>query len=167
MGNVNIMKEKYSKLNSLKVSTKLLEFVNNELLKNTSVNPKKFWVNFEKAIYELTPINKKLLKIRESLQKQIDEWHIKNKGNEFDLIEYKKFLKKIGYLVETDPDFVIKTKNVDKEISSIAGPQLVVPIMNERYALNAANARWVSLHSPGFVRNRFRYRIRCFHSSPK
>ena len=146
MGNVNIMKEKYSKLNSLKVSTKLLEFVNNELLKNTSVNPKKFWVNFEKAVYELTPINKELLKIRENLQKKIDEWHIKNKGNEFDLIEYKKFLKKIGYLVETGPDFVIKTKNVDKEISSIAGPQLVVPIMNERYALNAANARWVSLY---------------------
>ena len=80
------------------------------------------------------------------MQKQIDSWHIKNKGNELNLEEYKKFLKEIGYLKEVGPDFKIKTSNVDEEITSIAGPQLVVPIMNERYALNAANARWMSLY---------------------
>ncbi len=79
-------------------------------------------------------------------KKKIDTWHIKNKGNEINIEEYKKFLKEIGYLKEVGPDFKIKTKNIDEEISSIAGPQLVVPIMNERYALNAANARWMSLY---------------------
>ncbi|MDA9066136.1 malate synthase G, partial [Candidatus Pelagibacter sp.] len=79
-------------------------------------------------------------------QKKIDDWHIANRGNEINLEEYKKFLKKINYLKEIGPDFKIKTSNVDEEITSIAGPQLVVPIMNERYALNAANARWMSLY---------------------
>ncbi|RZO63286.1 MAG: malate synthase G, partial [Candidatus Pelagibacterales bacterium] len=82
----------------------------------------------------------------EDLQKKIDEWHIKNKGNKINIEEYKKFLKEIGYLKEIGSDFKIETTNIDKEISSIAGPQLVVPIMNERYALNAANARWMSLY---------------------
>ncbi len=140
------MKENYSKVNNLKVSTKLLEFVDNELLKGTSIDPKKFWINFEKVVYDLTPKNKELLETRETLQKKIDDWHILNKGNNLNFSEYKNFLKKIGYLINEGPDFLIKTKNVDREISSIAGPQLVVPIMNERYALNAANARWVSLY---------------------
>ena len=78
------------------------------------------------------------------MQKQIDNWHIKNKGNEFNLSEYKKFLTEIGYLKEEGDDFEISTQNVDEEITSIAGPQLVVPVMNARYALNAANARWMS-----------------------
>jgi malate synthase len=143
---MSAMKDKYTKINNLSVSNVLLEFVNNELLKGTKITPKIFWEGFDKEVHQLAPKNKKLIQIREDLQKNLDDWHIKNKGNEINLEEYKKFLKKIGYLKEVGPDFKIKTKNVDEEITSIAGPQLVVPIMNERYALNAANARWMSLY---------------------
>ncbi|MDC3308403.1 malate synthase G, partial [Candidatus Pelagibacter sp.] len=140
------MKEQYTKIHNLSVSNKLLNFVNEELFKDTNISSEKFWEGFDKAVHELAPKNKDLLKIREDLQKKIDDWHITNKGNEINLKEYKKFLKEIGYLKEVGPDFKIKTNNVDEEITSIAGPQLVVPIMNERYALNAANARWMSLY---------------------
>jgi len=140
------MKEQYTKIHNLSVSNNLLNFVNEELLKDTNISSKNFWEGFNKVVHELAPENKDLLKIREDLQKKIDDWHIQNKGNEINLKEYKKFLKEIGYLKEVGPDFKIKTSNVDEEITSIAGPQLVVPIMNERYALNAANARWMSLY---------------------
>ena len=136
----------YQDVNNLKVSDDLLSFVNNELLKGTTISSEKFWLGFDKAAHELTPKNKELIKTREDLQKKIDDWHIKNKGKEPNLNEYKNFLKKIGYLREEGPDFKIETNNVDIEISKIAGPQLVVPIMNARYTLNAANARWVSLY---------------------
>ena len=95
---------------------------------------------------ELEPKNRELINIRETLQKKIDDWHIKNKGNEIKLDEYKNFLYEIGYLKEEGADFSIETENIDDEITKIAGPQLVVPIMNARYALNAANARWMSLY---------------------
>ena len=101
---------------------------------------------FEKSINELAPKNRELLNIRKNLQDRIDEWHKKNKGKEIDLNEYKKFLLEIGYLKKEGPDFKIETKDVDEEITSVAGPQLVVPVMNARYALNAANARWMSLY---------------------
>ncbi|MDB9931018.1 malate synthase G [Candidatus Pelagibacter sp.] len=140
------MKEQYTKIHNLSVSNKLLNFINEELLKDTNISSEKFWEGFDKVVHELAPKNKELLKIREDLQKKIDNWHIANKGNEINLEEYKKFLKEINYLKEVGPDFKIKTNNVDEEITSIAGPQLVVPIMNERYALNAANARWMSLY---------------------
>jgi len=144
--NMGAMKDQYTKLHNLSISTELLNFVNEELLKNTNISSKKFWEGFDRVVHELAPKNKELIQIREVLQKKIDAWHIKNRGNEINLEEYKKFLKEIGYLKEVGHDFQIKTKNVDEEITSTAGPQLVVPIMNERYALNAANARWMSLY---------------------
>ena len=140
------MTSNYQGVNNLKVSGELLSFVNNELLKNTNISSEKFWLGFDKAVHELAPTNKKLIETRKILQKNIDDWHIQNKGEEIKIEEYKKFLKKIGYLKDEGPDFKIETSNVDDEIAQIAGPQLVVPIMNARYTLNAANARWVSLY---------------------
>ena len=140
------MSKNYQSVNSIKVSKELLSFVNNELLKGTDISPEKFWLGFDSAINSLTPKNKELIKVRENLQKKIDGWHIDKKGSQIKIEEYKKFLKEIGYLKDEGPDFKIDTSNVDDEIKSIAGPQLVVPIMNARYALNAANARWVSLY---------------------
>jgi len=131
---------------NLKVNYDLLEFVNDELLPGTNIDPIKFWSGFDKAVHELTTINKKLLFIRDEMQKKIDKWHVDNKGKEFDTKAYENFLKEIGYLVKEGPAFSIETKNVDSEISNIAGPQLVVPVMNARYSLNAANARWGSLY---------------------
>ena len=140
------MSTNYQNLNNLKVSKDLLTFVNNELLENTNITAEKFWLGFDKAIHELAPKNKELLQIRKNLQKKIDDWHIKNKGAKVEINQYKKFLKEIGYLKDEGPDFKIETTDVDDEITKIAGPQLVVPIMNARYTLNAANARWVSLY---------------------
>ena len=140
------MKEKYLKINRLSVSRNLANFINKELLPGTSINKKKFWRDFDKTIHELSPKNRKLLQKRERLQKTIDALHIDKKGNQLNLKEYTKFLKKIGYLKKTGKNFKIKTKNVDIEISSICGPQLVCPVSNARFLLNAANARWVSLY---------------------
>ncbi len=136
----------YIDIGNLKVSENLVKFVNEELLAETNINPDRFWSGFDRSVHELAPKNKELLEKRKDLQKKIDDWHIQNKGKEININEYKKFLKKIGYLVDTGPNFKIETNNVDDEITKIAGPQLVVPIMNARYALNAANARWVSLY---------------------
>ena len=140
------MQNNYVKVNNLSISEKLLNFVNDELLKDTKISPQKFWSGFDKMVHELAPRNKELIETRKNLQKKIDTWHIKNKGNPIEIEEYKKFLKEIDYLKDEGPDFNIETMNVDDEITSIAGPQLVVPIMNARYTLNAANARWVSLY---------------------
>ena len=140
------MGDSFIKINTLSVSKNLADFVKNELLTGLDVNEKDFWDGFDKSINELAPINKKLLEVRETLQSEIDLWLKKNRNGEFNHQEYKNFLKEIGYLKEEGNDFKIDTKNLDSEISSIAGPQLVVPIMNSRYTLNAANARWVSLY---------------------
>mgnify|MGYP001980610967 CR=1 FL=1 len=94
----------YQSINNLKVSKDLYLFVNNELLKDTDISPEKFWLGFDKIVHKLTPINKELIKTRESLQKKIDEWHIKNKSNEIKFEDYKKFLLQIGYLKEKGPD---------------------------------------------------------------
>ena len=140
------MSKNYQNVNNLKISEELLSFVNKELLKDLDISSEKFWEGFDNAVHDLAPKNKELIQIRENLQKKIDDWHINNKGNEIEIEQYKKFLKEIGYLKEEGPDFKIETSNVDDEIAKIAGPQLVVPIMNARYTLNAANARWVSLY---------------------
>ena len=140
------MSDSFIKINTLSVSKNLADFVKNELLPGLNVSEKDFWDGFDNSINELAPINKRLLEIRETLQSEIDLWLKKNRNGEFSHDEYKKFLKKIGYLKEERSDFKIDTKNLDSEISKIAGPQLVVPIMNSRYTLNAANARWVSLY---------------------
>ena len=132
--------------NGLKISSTLFEFVNNEAIPGTGVVSEDFWSKFSKVVHELTPINKALIKKRETVQKKIDDWHVSNKGKDFDKVQYVEFLKSINYLVRESDDFKIKTKNVDYEISSVAGPQLVVPVDNARYALNAANARWGSLY---------------------
>ncbi len=140
------MSDSFIKINTLSVSKNLADFVKNELLAGLDVNEKDFWDGFDKSINELAPINKKLLEVRETLQSEINLWLKKNRNGEFNHQEYKNFLKEIGYLKEEGNDFKIDTRNLDSEISSIAGPQLVVPIMNSRYTLNAANARWVSLY---------------------
>ena len=140
------MKENYIKIKNLSVSEKLLNFVNEELIPGTKIKKEFFWDGFDRYVHELAPKNKKLLEIREKLQKNIDDWHKDRKGQKINIKKYKEFLTKIGYLKKTGPNFKIKTKNVDAEISKICGPQLVVPISNPRYTLNAANARWVSLY---------------------
>ena len=131
---------------NLKVDSRLLEFLNNEALPETGINTDNFWSKFDEAVHQLAPINKKLIKTREETQKKIDEWHISKKGIQINKDEYIKFLKSINYIVEEKEDFKIGTTNVDQEISSITGPQLVVPVDNARYVLNAANARWRSLY---------------------
>ncbi len=140
------MSEKYIKIENLSVSEVLYNFINEEAIPQSNINKKDFWQGFNEAVHELTPKNRELLKKRERIQIEIDRWHLDNKNEKFDENEYKNFLKKIGYLKDEGPDFKIKTKNLDDEISKIAGPQLVVPIMNSRYALNAANARFQSLY---------------------
>ncbi len=142
----SIMRSKYHSVNNLKVSEELLLFVNNELFNGTDISPEKFWEDFDKAVHELAPKNKELIDFREALQKKIDKWHIDNKGKNIQIKKYKNFLEEIGYLKDEGPDFKIETSDIDEEIATIAGPQLVVPIMNARYALNAANARWMSLY---------------------
>ena len=140
------MREQYIKIHNLSVAKNLADFVKNELLLDTNVGSDEFWKGFDKVVHELAPKNKKLLEIRETLQQEIDLWHKKNRDHEIDYNKYKNFLEEIGYLKKEGEDFKISTKNLDEEISNIAGPQLVVPIMNSRYSLNAANARWVSLY---------------------
>jgi len=140
------MKENYLKIKNLSVSENLANFINKELLPKTKINKEKFWKGFDKCVHELTPINIKLLQKREKLQKAIDALHIDKKDNRLNLKKYTKFLKKIGYLKKPGPNFKIKTRNVDLEISSVCGPQLVCPVSNARFLLNAANARWVSLY---------------------
>ncbi len=140
------MKEKYIKIRDLSVSVKLANFINVKLLPGTKISKERFWSGFNKYIHELSPKNKNLIEKRERIQKLIDTWHKENKDNRFNLKKYTDFLKKIGYLKKSGTNFKIKTKNVDNEISSICGPQLVCPVSNARFLLNAANARWVSLY---------------------
>lgn len=129
----------------LSIDKRLYDFVVTEVIPNTGVEADAFFAGFSKIVHELAPKNRSLLAKRDDLQAQIDAWYRKN-GAPSDLGAYESFLRDIGYLLPEGPDFKIETANVDPEISSIAGPQLVVPVMNARYALNAANARWGSLY---------------------
>ncbi len=140
------MAKKYISIGRLSIASKLFDFVNKELLPGTLITKGNFWRGLDKYAHELSPKNKNLLEVREILQKKIDIWHRDKKGGKINSKKYLNFLKEIGYLKKEIKNFKIKTKNVDDEISTIAGPQLVVPVMNARYALNAANARWGSLY---------------------
>lgn len=136
----------YVEQGNLQVDKELLNLINEEILSAVNIDTKDFWKSFEKIIKDLTPINKTLLEKRNELQEKIDTWHKNNDFDKNDLTKYKNFLKEIGYLIEEKEDFSITTQNVDEEIVLQAGPQLVVPVKNARFALNAANARWGSLY---------------------
>ena len=130
----------------LQVAKILYDFVNNEAIPGTGVEPAKFWAEMENILNEFAPRNKALLAKRDEIQATIDNWHRERAGQAHDAAAYKQFLQEIGYLLPEGEDFQIGTQNVDPEIATMAGPQLVVPVMNARYALNAANARWGSLY---------------------
>ena len=136
----------YMSVGNLSIHADLLEFVNEQLLAGTSISSQDFWQGFDEAVHKLAPKNKALLAHRAELQSKIDNYLIENRDNGIDGDAYQAFLKEIGYIVEEGADFSINTSQVDDEIATIAGPQLVVPVMNARYALNAANARWGSLY---------------------
>jgi Malate synthase len=128
----------------LSVDLELADFVKTKLLPGTHLSEQQFWQSFAKIVQTLTPINKALLAKREQLQQQIDQYHIANKT--WDSKQYQRFLSDIGYLVPEPANFKIETQQVEPEIAVTAGPQLVVPVSNARFALNAANARWGSLY---------------------
>ena len=130
----------------LQVAKVLFDFVNNEAIPGTGIAADKFWTGFEAVINELAPKNRALLAKRDQIQAQIDAWHQARVGQTFDAVAYKAFLEEIGYLLPQPADFQASTENVDEEIARLAGPQLVVPVMNARFALNASNARWGSLY---------------------
>lgn len=127
----------------LAIAKELYDFIENEALPGTGLESETYWKNFEQVVVDLSPKNKALLAKRDDLQAKIDEWH---RNNKFELNAYKAFLTEIGYLVPEVADFKVSTENVDEEIALLAGPQLVVPVRNARYCLNAANARWGSLY---------------------
>ncbi|MCZ0871889.1 malate synthase G [Peribacillus sp. AS_2] len=135
----------YVKVGNLQVASVLFEFINKDGLPGSGLNQEQFWVDFEKLVHDMSPKNKKLLARRDEIQTNINTWHRENK--EMDFGEYKTFLQEIGYLEPEGEDFHITTEGVDDEIAFQAGPQLVVPVDNARYAINASNARWGSLYN--------------------
>ncbi|PPA70322.1 malate synthase G [Jeotgalibacillus proteolyticus] len=136
--------ENYINIHDLKVASVLYEFINSEALPESGIDQEEFWAGFSEIVRDFTPRNKELLAIREEIQTKINAWHLENKEFTFD--SYKSFLEEIGYLEPVTEDFNITSDRVDDEIAVQAGPQLVVPVNNDRYAINAANARWSSLY---------------------
>ncbi|MBM70300.1 MAG: malate synthase G [Haliea sp.] len=130
----------------LHIDAALHSLLEEDIAPGTGVTPEQFWQGLDAILRDLAPRNRELLATRASLQEQIDNWHRANPGPDYDRAEYKAFLHSIGYLLPEPGDFAISTENVDPEVATLAGPQLVVPVMNARYALNAANARWGSLY---------------------
>ena len=137
---------KYVQKFGLKVDVKLNEFLINSILPGLKITEEMFWKHFANTVKILGPKNRRLLEIRQDFQNQIDSWHIKNRNLDYNLEKFKEFLKEINYIIPEGGEFTVDTENVDPEIASIAGPQLVVPVTNARYALNAVNARWGSLY---------------------
>jgi len=133
-------------IGGLSIDSVFRDFVEAELLPAIGFDPATFWSGVEAIISDLTPVNRELLKIRDDMQAKIDDWHSSRPGSDWDHAEYVEFLKDIGYLKPADDFPTIETQNVDREIAEIAGPQLVVPVNNARFAINAANARWGSLY---------------------
>ncbi len=133
-------------VHGLKVARILHDFVVNEVLPGTGIEASAFWLGLDRIIHRFAPLNRALLLRRDGLQAKIDDWYRRRRGRPFDEAAHKTFLEEIGYLVPEGPPFKVDTANVDDEIAAVAGPQLVVPISNARYALNAANARWGSLY---------------------
>jgi malate synthase len=131
---------------ALQVDKELYDFINDEALPGTGIAPDAFWSSFDSLIHDLAPRNRELLATRDDLQAKIDAWYQEHRDQATDVQAHKAFLREIGYLVPEGGDFTVGTANVDPEISTIAGPQLVVPVTNARYSLNAANARWGSLY---------------------
>ncbi len=130
----------------LQIESSLHSFVTNEVIPGTEINQDQFWSSLREIIEDFAPRNKHLLDERNRLQKELGRWHRSNPGPIADFKKYKDFLIEIGYLIPEGPDFQIETENIDTEISSTPAPQLVVPITNARYSLNATNARWGSLY---------------------
>ena len=137
---------KYIQVSGLSVAQELYDFIESDALDGLTVSAAQFWDGLSELAHELGPKNRDLLAQRADIQGKIDEWHIARRGQAHDAEAYQDFLKEIGYLVPEPVDFSVTTQNVDPEIAATPGPQLVVPIMNARYALNAANARWGSLY---------------------
>jgi len=133
-------------IGGLQVAKVLADFVANEATPRTGISPAQFWSGFAKILAELAPRNAALLTRRDAIQGQIDAWHRERRGTPHDPAAYNQFLTEIGYLLRAPAAITVTTANVDAEIAKLAGPQLVVPITNARYALNAANARWGSLY---------------------
>ncbi|UTW03167.1 malate synthase G [Amphritea atlantica] len=130
----------------LQVAEALYNFVTQQVLPGTGVTEEQFWSGLDAIVHDLAPKNRTLLAKRDAIQEQIDSWHRQNRADGFDFAAYKSFLQEIGYLLPEGEDFSATTSNVDPEMATMAGPQLVVPVMNARFALNAANARWGSLY---------------------
>src|SRR4051812_26307309 len=135
-----------SRAGQLSVATSLYDFVNDEALPGTEIGPEQFWSGFGALIADLAPRNRELLDERDRLQARIDAYHRNGGGKAINQPAYEAFLRDIGYLRQPPADFSIRTSRADDEIAKVAGPQLVVPITNARYSLNAANARWGSLY---------------------